>query len=90
VSAVIATEDQGLPTTGEPLRQQINRVEAKLGGLTNDLRTLEGRLSELAPKREQFELVQNVCDSLVRLRELGVASMFWGEKADSPETERHN
>jgi len=89
VSAVIATNDQELPTAGPPLRQQIDRVEAKLGGLTNDLREVDGQLSDLAPKREQFGLVQNVCDSLERLSELGVASMFWGEKADAPETTRH-
>jgi len=95
VSAVIATQEQPLPPaeqplpTGQPLREQIDRVEAKLGGLTNDLRAVDGQLSELAPKREQFELVQNVCDSLERLRALGVSSMFWGEKADAPETERH-
>ena len=89
MSAVIATNDQELPTAGQPLRQQIDRVEAKLGGLSSDLRAVDGQLSELAPKREQFGLVQNVCDSLERLSELGVANMFWGDKANSPETERH-
>jgi hypothetical protein len=89
VSAVIATEDEALLSAGEPLREQIDRVEAKLGGLANDLRSLDGQLAELAPKREQFGLVQNVCDSLERLSELGVANIFWGDKADEIETERH-
>ena len=89
MSAVIATEEQSLPTAGEPLREQIDRVEAKLGGLSNDLRAVDEQLSELAPKREQFGLVQNVCDSLERLRALGVSSMFWGEKANATETDRH-
>ena len=89
MSAVIATEDEALLSAGEPLREQIDRVEAKLGGLTNDLRSLDGQLAELAPKREQFGLVQNVCDSLERLSELGVANIFWGDKADEIETERH-
>jgi hypothetical protein len=89
VSAVIATEDEALPSAGEPLREQIDRVEAKLGGLSNDLRAVDGQLSELAPKREQFGLVQNVCDSLERLSELGVANIFWGDKADAIDTERH-
>jgi len=83
VSAVIATEQQ------QPLREQIDRVEAKLGGLSNDLRAVDGELTELLPQREQFELVQNVCDSLERLRELGVSRMFWGEKADEHEADRH-
>jgi hypothetical protein len=82
VSAVIATAEQ-------PLRSQIDRVEAKLGGLSQDLRFVEGELSKLAPQREQYGLVQNVCESLERLRELGVASMFWGETTDAREADRH-
>jgi len=83
VSTAIATTQQ------QPLREQIDRVEAKLGGLTSDLRSVDGELMDLLPKREQAELVQNVCDSLERLRALGVSSMFWGEKADDREAERH-
>jgi outer membrane biosynthesis protein TonB len=73
----------------QPLQQQIDRVEAKLGGLTKDLRAVDGELSKLLPQREQFELVQNVCDSLERLRALGVSSMFWGEHADASQADRH-
>ena len=72
----------------QPLREQIDRVESKLGGLTNHLRVVDGELSELRPKREQYELVQNVCDSLERLRALGVSSMFWGERADEREADQ--
>jgi hypothetical protein len=79
--------EQALPE--QPLREQIDRVESKLGGLTNHLRVVDGELSELRPKREQFGLVQNVCDSLERLRALGVSSMFWGEHADEREADRH-
>lgn len=89
MSAVIATTEQPLPEAGQPLREQIDRVEAKLGGLSNDLRTVDGELMELLPQREQCELVQNVCDSLERLRALGVSSMFWGEKASEHEAEQH-
>ena len=73
----------------QPLREQIDRVESKLGGLTNHLRAVDGELSLLRPKREQHALVQNVCDSLERLRALGVSNMFWGEHADEREAERH-
>lgn len=88
-AAVLTTEPTTDLASEEPLREQIGRVESKLGGLSNDLRALEGKLTELRPKREQFALVQNVCDSLEQLRDLGVASMFWGEHADERESERH-
>ena len=89
MSAAIETAEEPLPESGQPLREQIDRVESKLGGLTSDLRAIDGQLLELMPKREQFELVQNVCNSLERLRELGVSSIFWGEHADDTKTERH-
>jgi len=89
VSTAIATAEQPLPTAEQPLRTQIDRVESKLGGLEGHLRVLEGELSKLAPQREQYGLVQNVCESLERLRALGVADMFWGERADDREAERH-
>ncbi len=86
MSAVIATTE---PTTEQPLRRQIVRVEAKLGGLTNDLRAVDGELARLKPRREQHALVQNVCESLERLGALGVSNMFWGEGADQRAADRH-
>jgi len=88
-TAIAITEPITEPIAEQPLREQIDRVESKLGGLTNHLRVVDGELSELRPKREQHELVQNVCDSLERLRALGVSSMFWGERADEREADRH-
>ena len=78
-----------IATTEQPLRTQIDRVEEKLGGLENHLRAVEGELSKLGPQREQYGLVQNVCESLEKLRTLGVASMFWGDGADEREADRH-
>ncbi len=89
MSTAIATVEQTLPTAEQPLRTQIDRVESKLGGLEGHLRVVEGELSKLAPQREQYGLVQNVCESLERLRDLGVADMFWGKRADDREAERH-
>jgi outer membrane biosynthesis protein TonB len=82
VSTAIATVEQ-------PLRTQIDRVEEKLGGLANNLRGIDGELSKLAPQREQFGLVQNVCESLEKLRTLGHADLFWGEHAGEREADRH-
>jgi hypothetical protein len=73
----------------QPLRSQIDRVEAKLDGLQGTLRALDGELSKLAPQREQYGLVENVCDSLEKLRTLGVANMFWGDGADERQADAH-
>ena len=82
MSAAIATSEQ-------PLRTQIDRVEEKIDGLANNLRAIDGELSKLAPQREQFGLVQNVCESLEKLRALGHADMFWGDHADERKADRH-
>jgi hypothetical protein len=82
VSTAIAIAEQ-------PLRSQIDRVEEKLGGLENHLRAVDGELSKLAPQREQYGLVENVCESLEKLHTLGVAGMFWGGAADEREADRH-
>ena len=82
MSAAIATVEQ-------PLRTQIDRVEEKIDGLANNLRAVDSELSKLAPQREQFGLVQNVCESLEKLRTLGVADMFWGGRADERAADRH-
>ena len=82
MSAVIATTDQ-------PLRSQIDQVEQKLDGLAGSLRVIDGELSKLGPQREQFGLVQNVCESLEKLRDLGHADMFWGKNADQRGAESH-
>jgi hypothetical protein len=82
VSTAIAIAEQ-------PLRSQIDKVEQKLDGLETNLRVIDGELSKLAPQREQYGLVENVCNSLEKLRELGVASMFWGDAADDREADKH-
>ena len=50
-------------TAEQPLRSQIDKVEAKLDGLHGHLQVIDGELSKLAPQREQYGLVENVCDS---------------------------
>ena len=88
VLADLVTEEPQSPAE-QPLRTHIVRVEEKLGGLRKDLHVVDGKLSELAPRREQHVLVQNVCDSLERLSALGVSGMFWGARADAREAEEH-
>jgi len=73
----------------QPLLAQIDEAQGKLGGLEQDLRAIDGELSVLAAKREQYRLLEGVCTSLETLAELGLGETFWGEEFDSAEAAEH-
>jgi hypothetical protein len=73
----------------QPLIAQIDEAEAQLGGLENDLRVVDEELAGLATEREQYRLVEGVCDSLDKLSGLGIGQMFWGDDIDQNEATEH-
>jgi hypothetical protein len=78
-----------IQTAEQPLREQIDRAQQKLGGLERTLRDVDGELSGLATQREQYDLLEGVCNSLDKLDDLGVARMFWGERVGDGEAAEH-
>ncbi|HVS22792.1 MAG TPA: AgmX/PglI C-terminal domain-containing protein [Gammaproteobacteria bacterium] len=73
----------------QPLLAQIDEAQGKLGGLEQDLRAVDGELSGLAAKREQYRLLEGVCTSLETLAERGLGETFWGDDFDSAEAAEH-
>jgi len=63
----------------QELRAQVEQVRERLDGLTADLRVVDDEVESLAPQRTQHELLDRACGSLEELKELGAASLFWGE-----------
>jgi hypothetical protein len=61
------------------LSVQVEQVRERLQGLTADLRVVDDEVESLAPQRTHHELLDQACGSLEELKELGVASLFWGE-----------
>jgi len=63
----------------QELRVQVEQARDRLQGLTADLGVVEDEVESLAPQRTHHELLDQACGSLEELKELGAASLFWGE-----------
>ena len=63
----------------QELRVQVEQVRERLEGLSADLRAVDDEVESLAPQRTHHELLDQACGSLEELKELGAASLFWGE-----------
>jgi len=64
------------------LREQIARATDRLGELERHLRAANDELESLGARRDEYVLLENVCTSLEKLEELGVAELFWGPSAE--------
>ncbi|HET7203171.1 MAG TPA: AgmX/PglI C-terminal domain-containing protein [Steroidobacteraceae bacterium] len=73
----------------EALRAEVARVRARLQEAGDVLDRVEGELEGLAPRRQQYELLDQACGSLERLGELGVADLFWGQRRPPVDVEAH-
>jgi outer membrane biosynthesis protein TonB/HPt (histidine-containing phosphotransfer) domain-containing protein len=65
----------------ELLRQQIVETQEKLTGLERDLHAIDAELDSLGAQRVTYDLLEQACDSLEKLEELGAAELFWGQAA---------
>jgi hypothetical protein len=78
-------EEQELLTKSQEEQEvltQVAQVRGRLEGLTADLRVLDDEVESLAQQRTHHELLDQACGSLEKLSELGVASLFWGERIE--------
>jgi hypothetical protein len=71
------------------LRAQIEQARARLEAHEADLRVVDDEFEALAPRRRQHELLEQACGSLEQLEAQGVASLFWGERAEAGATTGH-
>jgi hypothetical protein len=71
------------------LSAQLGQAHEQRDALTRDLRAVDGELEALASERTRYDLLQNACDSLEKLRELGASEMFWGERLAAERTDEH-
>jgi hypothetical protein len=67
----------------QEIRAQAEQVRGRLEGLTAELGFVDEEVGKLAPQRAHHELLEQACGSLEKLDELGAASLFWGESAES-------
>ena len=60
-----------------PLNARIEQTKSRLEVLEGDLRVVEAELETYSAERQRFGALQEVCNALDRLGELGAAELFW-------------
>jgi hypothetical protein len=73
----------------EALQTQLEQSRERLAALTRDLRAVDRQLEELSAERQQYRVLQEACDALDQLGELGAAGLFWGEPQSEERSREH-
>ena len=80
-----ATQDA---VTAQELSTLLEQAREKLEGLVRDLRAVDTELENLAPARQQHQVLQEACTSLGKLGELGGSKLFWSDGAGDEQLSR--
>ncbi|HET8696581.1 MAG TPA: AgmX/PglI C-terminal domain-containing protein [Gammaproteobacteria bacterium] len=62
-------------------QEKVGEAHKKIEGLEERLRAVDAELEACAAQREQYRLLDDVCNSLDKLASQGAADTFWGERA---------
>jgi outer membrane biosynthesis protein TonB len=82
VSAVVSQEQQDLNARIEEVRKTITQSKKKLSAV-------DAELHAIATERERYEILNEICQGLDKLDELGAGHLFWGKGAAAGETAAH-
>jgi hypothetical protein len=67
------------------LLSRVEQARAEIASLEGKQKKLDAKLAGLSEQRQQYELLDQVCESLEKLDQMGAAHLFWGEKKQSKE-----
>jgi hypothetical protein len=70
------------------LSDRIGQTQEELGGLEHNLRAIDREMATLAAQRDRYQLLDDACRSLDKLRELGSEELFWGTQSPAGESAR--
>ncbi len=71
------------------LNAQIAEVRATITRLKQKLRAADAELEAVSAESERHQLLNDICQALDRLDELGAGHLFWGERAGAPDKAAH-
>ncbi len=64
----------------QQVRERVEQARAEIAGLEGKRKKLDAKLSGLSEQRQQYELLDQACESLEKLDQMGAAHLFWGDK----------
>jgi len=73
----------------QSLREQVENSERVLDKFEADLRSVDAELEALAQRNHQYELLEQVCQSLEELDGMGATHLFWGNELDPDNPNEH-
>ena len=82
MSVVVSQEQQDLNARIEKVRKTITQLKKKVSAANAEL-------DAIATERERYEVLNEICQALDKLDELGAADLFWGKQAPARETAAH-
>ncbi len=82
MGTVVSPEQQDLNARIEKVRETITRLKKKV-------RAVDAELDAIATERERYELLNDICQALDKLDELGAGHLFWGKGAAAQDTVAH-
>ena len=74
----------------DPLNTQIEQLQLKVVKLEDELRVIVAELESFAIDQQHFELLQEACNALDKLQELGASELFWTGLPDGADTAGHS
>ena len=80
--------DLALPEQDE-LAARLAQAHERLEALVRDLRAVDGELEDLSAERQRYQLLQDACDALDELSELGASALFWEGRSDPAAGDEH-
>lgn len=82
MSTVVSQEQQDLNARIEEVRKAITQLKKKVSAV-------DAELAAIATERERYDVLNEICQALDKLDELGAGELFWGEEAAARDTTAH-
>lgn len=82
MGTIVSPEQQDLNARIEKVRETITRLKKKVSAV-------DAELDAIATEREQYELLNEICQALDKLDGLGAGHLFWGKGAAVRDTAAH-
>jgi hypothetical protein len=73
----------------QALQQQLRESRERIDAAVRDLHAAEQELEELSTEQQQYALLQEACDALAKLDDIGGAGLFWGERVSGDKSNEH-
>lgn len=73
----------------QDLHAQVAQARGRIAGLEEKLRVVDSGLESMSVQRQQFQLLNDICESLDKLSGLGADHLFWGEQLGTHDAAAH-